>query len=94
MYVLGEQVDEIFHIYEQELIDLSKKLNEDEKKLLKFNSVDDYLLESENYNSGSHDFEEYYNQSLEKDSRAYAWLRVNENYYIIENQFTHNNMKP
>ena len=73
-------------LYEHELINLSAKLEDDEKKLLKFNSVEDYLLESENYISGEFDFDGYYEQALEKDSRAYARLRVNEYYYIIENQ--------
>lgn len=74
-------------------MELSEKLN-DEKKLLKFNSVNDYLLESENYISGTLDYSGYYNQLLEKDSRAYAGLRVNENYYIIENLFTNKDLNP
>lgn len=87
-------IHEIFHIYEHELMELSEKLNDDEKKLLKFNSVNDYLLESENYISGTLDYSGYYNQLLEKDSRAYAGLRVNENYYIIENLFTNKDLNP
>lgn len=91
---MNTMIHEIFHIYEYELMALSEKLNDDEKKLLKFNSVNDYLLESDNYISGALDYSGYYNQSLEKDSRAYARLRVNENYYIIENLFRHKDFNP
>ena len=87
-------IHEMFHIYEYELMVLSEKLNDEEKKLLKFNSVNDYLLESENYISNRLDYSGYFNQLLEKDSRAYAELRVNENYYIIENLFTPKDLVP
>lgn len=87
-------IHEIFHIYEYELMELSEKLNDDEKKLLKFNSVNDYLIESENYISASLDYSGYYNQSLEKDSRSYARLRVNEYFYVVENLFTYRDLEP
>lgn len=58
------------------------------KKLKMFENCDLYIKEMMTYENGDEDFEYYYNLYMEKESRAYSEMRVNEWYTKIEEVLT------
>ena len=64
---------ECFHSFQYELVDLYDSLSDEQKKLYIFQFVQDYKNEFAQYKNGyCSDFNEYYGQSIEENSRSYA----------------------
>ena len=64
---------ECFHSFQYELVDLYDSISDEQKKLYIFRFMQDYKNEFAQYKNGyCYDFNEYYGQSIEEDSRSYA----------------------
>lgn len=77
---------EVRHIYQHEITDLYKKVDEADRKLLIFRSADKYIEEFDNYIQANEDGTKYYNQLVEQDSRGYADTRKNYYYNLMEKE--------
>lgn len=77
---------EMRHIYQHEIINLYKKVDETDQKLLIFRSADKYIDEFNNYIPSNEDGTKYSNQLVEEDSRAYADTRKNYYYNLMEKE--------
>lgn len=69
---------EIYHAYEEALVSLYYSCDEEQRKLMVFDHVPQYIKESYEYVDGKEDFSAYQAQSTETDSRDYAEKRVGE----------------
>ena len=83
--VLDTALHETRHAYQYSLVDmyfsLQPHIQDEYKNLLPFQQAQDFAQEIHNYCSGEEDYEEYYNQDLEMDSREWATKRLRE-YYL------------
>lgn len=74
-YLLSILLHEVYHSFEHACIDLLKTTDPSYQNLLLFDRAVIYAYESSNYISGEEDYQAYFNQLMEADSRAYAELR-------------------
>lgn len=70
---------EVYHSYEHDQVDMLSYLPEKYKKLYLLNRANEYKITLDNYIDGKENYYEYYNQSVEVDSREYG--------RIIQSQF-------
>ena len=74
-YLLSILLHEVYHSFEHACIDLWKTTEPSYQNLLLFDRAVIYAYESSNYISGDEDYQGYYNQLMESDSRTYSELR-------------------
>lgn len=78
---------EVYHSYQRSLVELYENATPQSRRLKLFDKVKQYRWENLHYADISEDdaeFEEYYNQELEKDARAYATETAPEYYPWME----------
>lgn len=73
---------EIYHGYEHDFVNAFLSLDKEYQQLSVFDEVRKYKENFDNYQTGYDDFETYYNQIVEVDSRAYGKKR--EAFYFAE----------
>ena len=78
---------EAYHAYEYDLVNLYEDTPVSQRDLLLFDHCDEYLYEMHNYSdildiqdTDCPEFEDYYNQYMEMDSREYASSRISDYY--------------
>ncbi len=76
---------EIYHAYEDKLIDLYIKAEPSEKKLDIFSDARNYYREYKNYISPEDNYSGYYNQATEADAREHAKQATINYYRYIKN---------
>ena len=74
-YLLSVLLHEVYHSFQHACIELYETTDPSYKNLLLFDKAVVYAYESNNYISGEEDYQAYYNQLMEADSRAYEELR-------------------
>lgn len=79
--VINTVAHECYHAYEHQCVDLYESLDENHKQLTLFENVEIYKNEFDNYISSKENYEKYYGQQVEIDSRCYASERVD--YYFV-----------
>lgn len=77
-YLLSILLHEVYHSFEHACIDLLETSDSSYQNLMLFDRAVIYAYESSNYISGEDDYQAYYNQLMEADSRAYAELRIRD----------------
>ena len=77
-YLLSVLLHEVYHSFEHACIDLLETTDPYYQNLLLFDRAVIYAYESSNYISGEEDYQAYYNQLMEADSRAYEELRIRD----------------
>lgn len=70
--LLNTVLHEVYHAYQNELIDLFWKTPEQYRELLFFKNIPSYVNEMAHYDSGEESFADYYTQKCEVDARKYA----------------------
>ena len=82
--VVNTLLHETRHVYQYSVVDafnkVEKKLNAGEKRLPFYVYAEKLRSNFENYKSGLTDFEDYYNQFAEQDSRDWASIELYMNY--------------
>lgn len=75
---------ESYHAYEYQQVEVYRGLSDKYKDLPLFNKVEKYSYEFSNYIDGDEDFDAYESQAIEADARAYAELRTEAYFEIID----------
>lgn len=78
VYLLSVLLHEVYHSFQHACIDLYETTDPSYQDLLLFDRAVVYAYESSNYISGAEDYQAYYNQLMEADSRAYEELRIQD----------------
>jgi hypothetical protein len=63
---------EVFHLYQDSLVELFNSIDDQDKRLAIFNTVQRYAAEFSDYNDGSDNYEAYASQWVEMDADCYA----------------------
>jgi hypothetical protein len=83
--VLETTLHELRHAYQRDLVDMYDSLEsfirKEYRDMLLFKQMRAFSEEFENYHSGDEDFQAYYDQAVEEDSRYWAYDRMAEIYY-------------
>lgn len=70
--VMACTTHECFHSLQYDLVEFYDSVPDEKKKLMIFNTVEKYKTEFSEYKDGyCGDFDDYYNQSVEEDTRSY-----------------------
>lgn len=80
---LSVLLHEIFHVYQNECVEIFEKLNE-ETELAYYKEISTYKNEMQSYKSAYDEssFDDYSNQTLEKNARDYADNRIEDFYNV------------
>lgn len=77
---------EMYHHYQHTLCHMFEDLPPQYQDLQMFDMVQRYQEEFENYDDGSHDYEEYYEQEVERSAREYAEQGAQEYLEFLEQE--------
>lgn len=83
--VLDTLLHEARHVYQHATVDafnaIEGNLSEETKGLSCFKTIESYRDNFEHYVNGNRDYDSYYDQEIENDSRSWAEWRIRSEYY-------------
>lgn len=83
-HLLSIVFHEIYHSMEHGIVEVYLSADPKHRELQFFDKAEIYMEELNNYISGSENFEKYYEQLVERDSREYAQKRTGQYREVIE----------
>lgn len=85
-YALAILFHEVFHVYEHQVVEVYRSVDDGYKKLLMFNNAAVYAEELEDYKNGSDDYDAYTNQKVEIEADKFGYATAQE-YITLVGQY-------